>query len=82
MSDRCDVKIFINVHSVFLMEKLFNDVSTLTVTDLYVASTHNNSMARTEPGRASVQMKFKRTLALGDIDEVSKRINLTLSAKT
>jgi hypothetical protein len=82
MSDRCDVTIFINVHNVFLMEKLFNDVSTLTVTDLYVAATHNNSMARTEPGRASDQMKFKRTLELGDIDEVSKRINLTLSAKT
>jgi hypothetical protein len=82
MSDRSDVTIFLNVHQVFLMQKLFNDVSTLTVTDLYVAASHNNSSHRTEPSKILEQMKFKRTLELGDIDEVSKRITLTLSSRT
>jgi hypothetical protein len=82
MSDRSDVTIFVNVHSLFLMERLYNDVSSLTISDLYVTAAHNNSMHRTEPGRVSSHIKFKRTMEIGDIDEVSKRINVTLSAKT
>ena len=82
ISDRSDVTIFVNVHSLFLMERLYNDVSSLTVSDLYVTAAHNNSMHRTEPGRVSSHIKFKRTMEIGDIDEVSKRINVTLSAKT
>lgn len=82
MTDRSDVIIFVNIHNVFLMEKLFNDVTSLTVTDLYVTATHNNSMGRTEPGRVSDRIKYSRTIEIGDIDEVSKRINISLSAKT
>jgi len=82
MSDRSDVTIFVNVHHVFLMEKLFNDVSTLTVTDLYVGATHNNSSHRTEPAKITEHMKFKRTMELGDIDEVSKRVTLSLTTRT
>jgi hypothetical protein len=82
MTDRSDVTILICVHNVFLMEKLFNEVSTLTVTDLYVAATHNNSMGRTEAGKISDQMKFRKHIEIGDIDEVSKRITVSLSAKT
>jgi hypothetical protein len=83
MTDRSDVTIFVCVHNVFLMEQLFNEVSTLTVTDLYVSATHNNSMGRTErAGRISDQMQFKTTIEIGDIDEVSKRITVSLSAKT
>jgi hypothetical protein len=82
ITDRSDVTIFVNVHNVFLMEKLFHDVTALTVTDLYVAATHNNSMSRTEPGRISDKITYKKTMEIGDIDEVSKRIKLALSART
>jgi hypothetical protein len=82
MSDRSDVTILIRVHSIFLMEKLFNEVSTLTVNDLYVTASHNNSMHRTEPGKICDQIKFSRTLEIGDIDEVSKRISMALVGRT